>query len=91
MTDVQVIEIAVQAMLLAVKLGAPMLLTILAIGLIVGLFQSVTQLQEPTLTFVPKFAGAGVVLLVSGNWMLTELVNFTNGMFELIPTLISGG
>jgi flagellar biosynthetic protein FliQ len=89
MTDAQVIEIALQAMILAAKLAAPILVTCLAIGVGVGLLQSVTQLQESTLTFVPKFAAVGLVLLISGSWMLSELLGFTRDLFAMVPALIS--
>lgn len=89
MTDTMVVEIGLQAMLLAVKLAGPILLVTLGLGLGVGLVQSVTQLQEPTLTFVPKFIGAGLVLLVGGAWMLAEAVSFTRSLFDLVPTLLA--
>jgi flagellar biosynthesis protein FliQ len=88
MTDTQVIHIGLQAMAIAAKLGAPVLLTALIIGFVISLFQSVTQIQEVTLSFVPKAIGVGVVLLVSGNWMLHELVTFTASLFAQIPDLI---
>ncbi|MDZ7678934.1 MAG: flagellar biosynthetic protein FliQ [Acidimicrobiales bacterium] len=89
MTDSMVVQIGLQAMLLAAKLAGPILLTTLGLGLGVGLVQSVTQIQEPTLTFVPKFIGTAVVLLVGGAWMLAEAVAFTESLFELVPTLLS--
>jgi flagellar biosynthesis protein FliQ len=90
MNDSMVLQIGVQAMIAAAKLGAPILLVSLAVGLVVSLLQSVTQVQEVTLTFVPKFVAVGLVILVAGSWMLTEIVAFTRSMFEMIPTLISG-
>jgi flagellar biosynthesis protein FliQ len=89
MTDSMVLQIGLQAMIAAAKLGAPILLTSLAVGLVVGLLQSVTQVQEVTLTFVPKFVAVGFVILIAGSWMLTEIVTFSQSMFDLIPTLIS--
>lgn len=89
MTDTMVVEIGLQAMFLAVKLAGPILLMTLGLGLGIGLVQSVTQLQEPTLTFVPKFIGAGLVLLLGGAWMLREAIGFTQRLFELVPTLLS--
>ncbi|MFP3906261.1 MAG: flagellar biosynthetic protein FliQ [Acidimicrobiales bacterium] len=89
MTDSMVVQIGLQAMLLAAKLAGPILLTTLGLGLGIGLVQSVTQIQEPTLTFVPKFIGTAVVLLVGGAWMLAEAVAFTESLFELVPTLLS--
>ncbi len=89
MTDTMVLHIGLMAMMAAAKLAAPVLLTALFVGLIVGLLQSVTQIQEVTLTFVPKFAAVGLVLLLAGGWMLSELVAFSQAMFQLIPELIS--
>lgn len=89
MTDAMVVQIGLQAMLLATKLAGPILLTTLGLGLGIGLVQSVTQIQEPTLTFVPKFIGTGVVLLAGGAWMLAEAVSFTHAMFDLVPTLLT--
>ncbi|HEY8532305.1 MAG TPA: flagellar biosynthesis protein FliQ [Micromonospora sp.] len=88
MTDTQVLEIALQAMSMAAKLGAPILLTALLVGFGVSLFQSVTQIQEATLTFVPKAVGIAVALLLSGNWMLHELITFTTNLFDKIPSLL---
>jgi flagellar biosynthesis protein FliQ len=90
MNDSVVLNIGLHAMIAAAKLGAPILLVSLAVGLIVSLLQSVTQIQEVTLTFVPKFVAVGIVILVAGSWMLTEMVAFTRSMFEMIPQLISG-
>jgi flagellar biosynthetic protein FliQ len=88
LTDTTVVHIGLQAMMIAVKLGTPILLTALVIGFAVSLFQSVTQIQEATLSFVPKAIGVGVALLLSGNWMLHELISFTTGLYGQIPHLI---
>ncbi|QBR92385.1 flagellar biosynthesis protein FliQ [Nocardioides euryhalodurans] len=89
MTDTTVIAIALQTMLVALKLSAPILVTSLVIGFAISLFQSMTQIQEFTLSFVPKLVGVGVALLLSGNWMLHTLIDFTQDLFELIPTLLA--
>ena len=91
MTDAQVIDVATSMMLIVTKLTAPILLTALAIGLAISLFQSVTQIQEPTLSFVPKAIGVGIVLLLGGNWMLHELISFTQNLFARLPALLGGG
>ena len=91
MTDAKIIEIGLQAMTIAAKLGAPTLLTALVIGFAVSLFQSVTQIQESTLSFVPKAIGIGLALLVSGNWMLHEMVSFTTTLYGQIPALLGTG
>jgi flagellar biosynthesis protein FliQ len=89
MTDTQIVHIGLQSMTVAAKLGAPVLLTALVIGFAISLFQSVTQIQEATLSFVPKAIGVGVALLVTGNWMLHEMITFTTMLFAQIPDLIN--
>ena len=89
MTDSVVLDIALETMLVALKLSAPILATSLAIGFAISLFQAMTQIQEFTLSFVPKVIGVGVALIVSGNWMLHTLVDFTVDLFERVPTLLS--
>jgi flagellar biosynthetic protein FliQ len=88
MTDTAVVQIGTDAMLLALKLGGPLLLVTLGIGLAIGLVQSVTQLQEQTLTFVPKCFGVALVLLVGGAWMLQTAVSFTNDLMARVPQLL---
>jgi len=83
-----VIDIAVQAILLATKLAAPILGVSLGIGLCVGLIQSATQIQEQTLTFVPKLAGVALVIVITGHWMLSQVIGFTQGLFDMIPRLL---
>jgi flagellar biosynthesis protein FliQ len=87
-TDTSVVQIGLEAMTLAFKLGGPILLVTLGIGLAVGLVQSVTQLQEQTLTFVPKCVGVCLVILLGGAWMLQTTVAFTNDLFARIPELL---
>jgi len=88
MTDTTIIHIAMQTMLVALKLCAPILVTSLVIGFTISLFQSMTQIQEFTLAFVPKLIGVGVALLISGNWMLHTLMTFTTQLFEQIPSFL---
>lgn len=88
MTDASVVQIGVDALILAAKLAGPILLMTLGVGLFIGLIQSVTQLQEPTLTFVPKFIGVGLVIVLAGNWMLGEAVGFTEALFQRIPEFL---
>jgi flagellar biosynthetic protein FliQ len=87
--DTMVIELAARAIMLTARVSAPLLGVTLVVGLLVSLFQSVTQIQEVTLTFVPKLAAVAVVIVVGGHWMLAELVGFTRGMFEMIPQLVA--
>lgn len=90
MTDTTVIEIAVRTLMVTAKISAPILLVSVGIGLTVSLLQSVTQVQEVTLTFVPKLVGIALVLVVGGHWMLGELIGFTQGLFDMVPRLIDG-
>jgi flagellar biosynthetic protein FliQ len=90
MTSQDAIEIATSALVLTAKIAAPFLLVVLAIGLIVGLFQSVTQLQEPTLSFVPKLVAAALVIAIAGPWMLDEMVAFGHGLIARAPQLMQG-
>ena len=89
MDESLVLEIASQAMTATAKLAAPVLLTSLSIGLFIGLIQSATQLNEPTLAFVPKFVGCGLVLLLTGSWMMQEMVSLTENLFDTIPRMLS--
>lgn len=88
MSDTTIIQLALQTMLVALKLSAPILVTSLVIGFVISLFQSMTQIQEFTLSFVPKLIGVGVALLVCGNWMLHTLMDFTIDLFEGLPALL---
>jgi flagellar biosynthetic protein FliQ len=87
-TDTAVIEIAMNTMMVTAKLAAPILIVSLAIGVFVSLIQSVTQVQEYTLTFVPKLGGIALVILVAGSWMLHEMITFTQDLFASLPTLL---
>ncbi len=88
MTQESVLEIASHAILIALKLAGPLLLVTLGIGLFLSMMQAATQVQEQSLSFVPKLGGVALVILVGGNWMLNELISYTRGLYNLIPTLI---
>lgn len=85
-----VLDIGLDALVLAGKLAAPVLITALVVGFSVSLIQSITQIQEITLSFVPKAVAVAVALLVAGHWMISELVTFTNDLFSRIPQLLGG-
>lgn len=85
-----VLDIALSAMTVAAKLAAPILITALVVGFAVSLLQSITQVQEVTLSFVPKAIAVAVALLVTGHWMIAELVSFTQELFARIPGLLGG-
>jgi len=88
MTPDTVNAIGQQALLVAVQLTAPILLSSLVIGLVIAVFQAATQINEMTLTFVPKLIVIGVVLVVAGPWMLGVLVDYTRDLIRSIPGLI---
>ncbi len=85
-----VVSLATQAMTLALEIGGPILLVGLAIGLAVSLFQAVTQIQEQTLSFIPKIIGLAILIVILGPWMLNQLVAFSANLWTSIPTLITG-
>lgn len=90
MTSQDAISIGTDALILAAKIAGPFLIAVLAIGVLIGLIQSVTQLQEQTLSFVPKLIAAALVIAISGSWMLDELVSFGHNLMARAPQLISG-
>lgn len=90
MTDTAVLHLGVQAMWMATKLAAPVLVVSLVIGFGISLLQSVTQIQEVTLTFVPKLVGVALVFLFAGHWMLSQTVDFTHQLFAQLPRLLAG-
>lgn len=87
MSDAQVIEILAGAFEVAAKIAGPILITALFVGVTVSLLQTITQIQEMTLTFVPKLVAMGIVMLISGQWMIREMVNWVVGLWSLIPSI----
>ena len=90
MDTTAILDIGLQAMLLSAKLCAPVLITALVVGFAISLLQSITQIQEATLSFVPKAIAVAAALLITGHWMIAEMVSFTEEMFERIPSLLGG-
>lgn len=77
-------DIFTQALLVALKLSAPLLVTSILIGLIVAIFQAATQIHEQTLTFVPKLIIIAFMMLFTGNWMISTMLDFVHWLFSLI-------
>ena len=75
-------QIVAEALMLIIRMSLPMLLTSMVIGLVVSIFQTVTSIQEQTLTFVPKVIGVFMMIMLFGNWMLTELSGFINNLWS---------
>lgn len=82
MEQEHVLNIAREGIIVALTIGLPTLLTALVIGLIVSIFQAATQIQETTLTFLPKLIGMAAVGLLTGNWALSVLIKFIHVCFE---------
>ncbi len=89
MTPEVVTSIGEQALWVTMLLAAPLLGSALAVGLIIGMFQAATQINEMTLSFVPKLLILVVALVVAGPWMLAVITNYTRQLMEQIPSLIS--
>jgi flagellar biosynthesis protein FliQ len=83
-----VVNLATQAMTLALEVAGPILLVGLIVGLVVSLFQAVTQIQEQSLSFIPKIIGLAVLIVILGPWMLNQLVSYTQNLYTSIPQLI---
>jgi flagellar biosynthesis protein FliQ len=90
MSEDQVVSICVSTMEVALKVAMPILLVGLIVGLLVSIFQAATQIQEQTLSFIPKIAGLAVVLVVAGPWMLGQLLTWTEELYGQIPKLVGG-
>lgn len=89
MTPETVMTIAYQGMRVTLLLAGPLLLTALLTGLLVSLFQAATQINEMTLSFIPKILAVFAVLVLAGPWLLKLITHFTRELFSNIPTLIS--
>ena len=83
-------HLATKAMVITLEIAAPFLLVGLAVGLLVSIIQAATQIQEQTLSFIPKIVATGAVIAIGGPWMLSELVGYTTALFTSIPTLVAG-
>lgn len=87
MTPEFVVDIGRRALETALLISAPMLLTALLVGLIISVFQAATQINEQTMTFIPKIVGVFVVLLIFAPWILQKMMALTLMIFDLLPTL----
>ncbi|MDS8922854.1 flagellar biosynthesis protein FliQ, partial [Streptococcus pneumoniae] len=85
MTPDMVIKLAEQSIYLIILISAPLLLIALGVGLLVSVFQAMTQIQEQTLAFIPKILAVFLSLVIFGPWMLTMLLDYTRDLFEQLP------
>lgn len=88
MTPEAIMTIGQRALEITMLLSAPLLLVALIVGLLVGVFQAATQINEMTLSFIPKLVAMGAVMVIAGPWMLKVIVSYTRELFESIPGLI---
>lgn len=88
MTPESVMTLGRQAMEVTLMIAAPMLLVALAVGLLVSIFQAATQINEMTLSFIPKLVGIFVALVVAGPWMLSVMLDYMRQMFASIPGMV---
>ena len=88
MSPEEVLAVGRHALEVTLLLAAPLLLTALVVGLLVGVFQAATQVNEMTLSFIPKLIAMAAALMLAGPWMLKLIVNYTRELFESIPGLI---
>lgn len=84
MNQTEVIEILKNAIVTVLAISAPMLITALVVGLIISVFMAATQINEQTLSFVPKIIAVFASIIICGPWMLTKLVDFTSTLFKLM-------
>lgn len=88
MTPETVYQVGQDAMIVAIKLTAPVLIPSLMVGLVIAMFQAATQINEMTLTFIPKLIVIGLVLMFAGPWMLQMFIDYFQDLIRDIPTLI---
>lgn len=87
MTQTMLNAVVKDTIITAAKVSAPILITVLVLGLLISIFQATTQIQEQTLTFVPKLIAAAIVGIFLGSWMLQSIMSFTNRIFDMISKI----
>jgi flagellar biosynthetic protein FliQ len=88
MTELFALEIGRNALMMVVMLSAPMMAAALVVGLLVSIFQALTQVNEQSLTFVPKILAVFGTMVVTGPWLLNSLVSYTTGLFTMLPNMV---
>jgi flagellar biosynthetic protein FliQ len=88
MTESYVLTFAMNAIVVTLKIATPFLLASLVIGSIISLIQAATQIQEVTITFIPKFAAMLAIIIILGGWMLQQMLTYTAGIFQSLPSLV---
>ena len=88
MNELFALEVGRNALMLTVMLSAPMMIAALVVGLIISVFQALTQINEQTLTFVPKILAVFAAMVVTGPWLMQSLVGYTQGLFSMLPAMV---
>ncbi len=88
MTEDLVAQLGQEALRTTAMVGAPILITTLVVGLVVSVFQALTQINEATLTFIPKILAVGIVILLTGSWMVDTMTSYTTNLFENISVYV---
>jgi flagellar biosynthetic protein FliQ len=89
MDTATVVDLGRQALWMTVLISAPLLIVALAVGLVIGILQAATSINEATLSFIPKVAAIALTLVLVGGWQLNTLVDYTRGVFQRIPGLFT--
>ena len=89
MTESMIMDLGRSSLAMMLMLSLPLLAVSLVVGLVVSLFQAITQIQEVTLTFVPKILGIILIIALLGPWMFQQLLAFTTNLFDIIPRLVA--
>ncbi|MEY2657557.1 MAG: flagellar biosynthesis protein FliQ [Limnohabitans sp.] len=87
MDTAMVVDLGRQALWITMLVSAPLLVVGLAVGLLIGIFQAATSINEQTLSFIPKLIALGLTLSIAGGWMINTMVDYTRVLFGRIPTL----
>lgn len=87
MSQDSVVHLALEALLVTLKVAGPILFIALLVGLLVSVFQAITQIQELTLAFIPKIIAVGLVIGLAGPWMLDQMISWTTELFSAIPSV----
>lgn len=88
MTQDTVVHLALQGLVVTLKVAGPILLGALVVGLLVSIFQAITQIQEMTFAFIPKIIAVGVIVAFAGPWMLDQMLTWTHEIFAGIPSVV---
>jgi flagellar biosynthetic protein FliQ len=91
MSEEVVLQLGQNALKTTAMLGAPLLISTLVIGLLVSIFQALTQINEATLTFIPKMIAIGIILILIGPWMLDLITAYTTELFQSISVIVREG